>query len=360
MSENTIDKNTLIKISKLIDDLENNGFSKEADILHNEFLKLAQDEDEEELPQNNADVSKNVSTGIGLLGGLKNITKGLTKTKPGAFLGFGIADLLLNKGVDFAVDFFEDAQGPYQLFKNHLPDVEKIINKIKSLVNNSEINSLASQLISDLNSCQNDLEDAKNQIRTACNINFKVVYNNKTASTKLAIRGEFESEAPKYLRDLIQGGAVGAGVGAFAGGIGALPGALMGAIGKMGGRAIEDIWYATISDTGKAYLQGKDLEEKVTRLANSIEEINPDKTQDLKTTVEAILSKLEDLNVKNPNKSYLENVIRHFEKKTEKVTKPIVDVAKGAAGLVKDTGGGLVKTKDDLLSSLPSKREYFI
>ena len=346
----------LIKLSSLVEKLEENQFYKEADIIHQHFIKIAEEEIEDGIDPK--DIAQKAGTAIGLgkaIGNaFKTIGKGLA-TKPGKFLGFGLVNELLNKGVDYSVDFFEDAQGPYNLFKNHLPDVRKIISKIKDLVNDDRLNQSMDNLLNKLENTLSELESAKYSLKTAHNINIRTVYNN--SNTKLAIRGEI-SEAPKYLRDLIQGGAIGAGAGAFFGGIGALPGAIMGALGKTGGRAAEDIFYANISDTGKAYFQARDLNDKVTRMANSIGEIDTNKMNELKSLASDVLEIAEEINVANPDKSYLENVIRRFEKKVEKVTKPISDAAKGAGDLV-EQGKSLVKENDNDTS--PSTQStYFI
>lgn len=357
-------ENILIKLSNIIDKLEENGLYSEADKLHSEFLKVAGNDDnflsligqaasqlssddqkqkeKEEYTEEESDTDKDqkkkkpFQKGIlpGLLGlGKKPGTDLVNKTteeaakggvfkkfKPGlkGSLKFGLLDTIMNMGVDFAVDVFEDAQGPYQMYKNHMPDIEKILNKINELVKNDEVSSMSNQLMGFLRQTGKELETAKQQLKVAHNVRFRTIYNNKTASTKLAIRGEFESEAPKYLRDLVQGAAVGGLAGSLVGGIGAIPGALFGAGSKVLGRGVEDIWYGTISDTGKAYFQGKDLEQKITRLANTFEELNPDLSFKMNELVDKLLSKLEDLNLKNPRKSYLENVIRHLEKKTLK------------------------------------------
>lgn len=250
----------------------------------------------------------------------KGVGKGLSKAITPKQLGrFGLWTAIADMGVDYAVDVFEDAQGPYQMYKNHMPDIKKIMAKINELSNNEEVRKLTGDLNLFLQQVGKELEIAKKELKVANVSSQRTVYNHKEASLKLAIRGEFESEAPKYLRDLIQGGAIGAGVGALVGGgVGAIPGAILGAGGKLLGRGAEDIWYSSISNTAKAYFQGKDLEQKITRLSNTFEELNPQLSEAMKILADQILNKLEDLNLANPRKSYLENVIRHLEKKTLK------------------------------------------
>lgn len=348
-------KELLNKLSDLIDKLEENDLFKEADIIHNQFLKIAQENEEPEIDvkQKAGQAAQILGVGHHIGNAFKTIGKVLA-TKPGQFLGFGLVNNLLNKGVDFSVDFFEDAQGPYNLFKNHMPDVNKIITKIKNLVDDSELNKFMDELQAKLDKTMSDLENAKYTLKTAHNIKIRTVYNN--SNTKLAIRGEI-SEAPKYLRDLIQGGAIGGATGAFFGGIGALPGAIMGALGKTGGRAAEDIFYASISDTGKAYFQARDLNDKVTRMANSIGEVDANVMNQLKDISEKVLERAEKINLDNPNKSYLENVIRRFEKKTEKITKPLQEVSKGAVKVVEKGKDSITNNTSD---SKSSDSTYFI
>lgn len=312
-------QNFMIRVANLIEELEKNGFEKEADKLHNEFMKVAAEGDIEKLYQSQLEEEKgtqsNIQTnGIGgmigpgasLLGGAKSLfSKGMGK--------FGLLSAIMNFGVDYAVDFFEDAQGPYQLFKTHMPDIEKIINKINELVKDNEVRILTDNLRQMLKQCETELEEAKKQMKVAS----KVQYNHKTANTKLAIRGEYDSD---YLRSLIRNVAQGAGVGAVlgipGGAAGAGAGALIGGIGSLLGKGSMDIFYQTMSSTGKAYYQGKDLEQKITRLANTLDELSPELASNLKELVDQILSKLEEINLKNPNKSYFENILRHLEKKT--------------------------------------------
>ena len=370
----------LIKLAKEIDLLEKNGQFKQANILNKKFMKLAEDEktneqilqgiiqalnapkEEKSTPRKSDESTSSVSSdsssssaendtvnnnqdqrpaknqspvAVPWLANFfrgkatrevaekateetakKGVGKGLFDAKQ---LGrFGLIDAVVNMGVDYAVDIFEDAQGPYQMYKNHMPDIKKIMAKINELTNNDEVRKLTDDLNLFLQQVGKELEIAKKELKVANVSGQRTVYNHKEASVKLAIRGEFESEAPKYLRDLIQGGAIGAGVGALTGGIGAIPGAILGAGGKLLGRGAEDIWYSSISNTGKAYFQGKDLEQKITRLANTFEELNPQLSEAMKILADQILNKLEDLNVANPRKSYMENVIRHLEKKTLK------------------------------------------
>lgn len=355
-----INQELLIKLSSLVEKLEENQFYKEADIIHQHFIKIAEEEIEDGIDPK--DIAQKAGTAIGLgkaIGNaFKTIGKGLA-TKPGKFLGFGLVNELLNKGVDYSVDFFEDAQGPYNLFKNHIPDVRKIISKIKDLVDDPQLNQSMDKLSNKLENTLSELENAKYSLKTAHNINIRTVYNN--SNTKLAIRGEI-SEAPKYLRDLIQGGAIGAGTGAFFGGIGALPGAIMGALGKTGGRAVEDIFYGSISNTGKAYFQARDLNDKVTRLANSIGEVDSNKMNELKSMANEVLQRAEKINLDNPNKSYLENVIRRYEKKVEKVTKPIEEISKGAVKVI-EKGKDLVENNGSINNAENDGRfrsDYFI
>ena len=344
---------TLIKLASLIDKLEANNFTKEADILHQHFIRLAEELDDiPEKATDVKDVAQKAGTLINVGRGLSNIGKFL-KTKPGSWMGFGLVNSLLNMGADYAVDFYENSQGPYQLFKNHFPDIQKIIVKINSLIDNSEIKQATSELENMLDTFIDHMEETKSNLKTAHNIKIRTVYNNK--NTKLAIRGEFESEAPKYLRDLIQGGALGAGAGALFGGVGAVPGMIAGALGKLGGRAIEDIWYGQISDTGKAYFQAKDLKEKVERLASSIESLDADIANKMNLLADKILDKTEEINVNNPNKTYLEKLLNKYEKKVKKVTKPIVDIAKGAAGLASEA-----LSTSEKPSSPRLERDYFI
>lgn len=347
----------LIKLSSLIEKLEENNFYKEADILHNEFLKVAQEE-----TNNVSDVAMKAGIGLGVgkaIGdAFKSIGKGFV-SKPADMFKRGLVGMFANKSIDFLVDSMEDSQGPFVLFENHMPDVRKIVSKIKNLVTDSELDGALDNLLNNLEDIQSELKGAKQVVASTYNIKFKTTYNNKT--TRLAIRGEITSEAPKYLRDLIQGGTVGGITGGLFGGVGALPGAILGALGQVGSRAAEDILYASISNSGKAYFQAKDLNDKVTRLANSLEEIDPNKTNSLKSQAEKILEIAEDINIKNPNKSPIEKYIRHMEKKVEKVTKPISDVVKGTGSLV-EKGKSVVKENipNNIDISPSTQSTYFI
>ena len=249
--------------------------------------------------------------------GLKPLVgKGLKNLFTGKQFGkFTLFDTLANMGVDYAKDFFEDAQGPYKYFKNHKSDIIDIISEINSLVGNENVKTATNNLMDLLNDIEKELEELKVNLKVAQNSSIKKVYNHK--QTKLAIRGEARTRVPGYLQDLLQGAIIGGTGGAiFGGGLpGAIPGALLGALGRVGGRAIEDIYYDKISDTGKAYFQGKDLEQKITRLSNLFQKFDPDLSRTIDNKADEVLMLLEKINKDNPNKTYLENVFQSIEEK---------------------------------------------
>lgn len=249
--------------------------------------------------------------------GLKPLVgKGLKNLFTGKQFGkFTLFDTLANMGVDYAKDFFEDAQGPYKYFKNHKSDIIDIISEINSLVGNENVKTATNNLMDLLSDIEKELEELKVNLKVAQNSSIKKVYNHK--QTKLAIRGEARTRVPGYLQDLLQGAIIGGTGGAiFGGGLpGAIPGALLGALGRVGGRAIEDIYYDKISDTGKAYFQGKDLEQKITRLSNLFQKFDPDLSRTIDNKADEVLMLLEKINKDNPNKTYLENVFQSIEEK---------------------------------------------
>lgn len=249
--------------------------------------------------------------------GLKPLVgKGFENLFTGKQLGkFTLFDTLANMGIDYAKDFFEDAQGPYKYFKNHKLDIIDIISEINLLVGNENVKTATNNLMKLLNDIENKLEELKLNLKVAQNTSIKKVYNHK--QTKLAIRGEARTRVPGYLQDLLQGAIVGGVGGAiFGGGIpGVIPGALLGALGRVGGRAIEDIYYDKISDTGKAYFQGKDLEQKITRLSNLFQKFDPEISREIDNKADEVLMLLEKINKDNPNKTYMENVFQSIEEK---------------------------------------------
>lgn len=364
--------NDIVKIAFLIDELESNGFYKEANILHEEFIKLA------EIPSGFGVESGQVATSleqtskpsplslpaaksIGLARSLFKKTPKPPKFSPRRFRiklkSFGKGNLiagLVNMGIDQAQAAFENAQGPFVLFPKYMPDIERIISRINSLIGDSQTKSLSSGLLQELKNCNNQLKEAEKAVKTeyeefkktpleedeevntvTSSNNTRTKYNNQDNLQKLAIRGEFGTELPKIFQDAATGAAVGGALGLVSGpgaGIAALIGGATSALPAIA----EWVWYNQVSDTGKAYYQAKDLDDIISRLADSLETISPDLSFSIRDKADRLMSRVEEVNKKNPNKTYLENVIRHFEKKVEKVVAPVAETAKKIPGVTQE------------------------
>jgi hypothetical protein len=134
---------------------------------------------------------------------------------------------------------------------------------------------------------------------------------------KVAVRGDLKDSLPSYLREFVQGAIAGGTVGGLFGGLaGIVPSGLVGGIGNIVTKGAEDLWYANISDSGKAYLQGKDVMLKAYKLYKYLKDIDlkqAEKIYKLATELEDIL---ETINLDNKEKSAIEKLIQKFEEKS--------------------------------------------
>jgi hypothetical protein len=139
---------------------------------------------------------------------------------------------------------------------------------------------------------------------------------------------------PSYLREFVQGAIAGGTVGGLFGGLaGIVPSGLVGGIGNIVTKGAEDLWYANISDSGKAYLQGKDVMLKAYKLYKYLKDIDlkqAEKIYKLATELEDIL---ETINLDNKEKSAIEKLIQKFEQKSgvifDKVKKDVLGKSSG-------------------------------
>ena len=102
----------------------------------------------------------------------------------------------------------------------------------------------------------------------------------------------------------------------FGGLAGIVPSGLVGGIGNIVTKGAEDLWYANISDSGKAYLQGKDVMLKAYKLYKYLKDIDlkqAEKIYKLSTELEDVL---ETINLDNKEKSAIENLIQKFQEQS--------------------------------------------
>ena len=199
-----------------------------------------------------------------------------------------------------------------------------VINK---LVPSSSIYQLTDQIKDLANDGMKKFDEGKETIKTACHINFKKVYNAKTQ--KLAIRGNFEEEMPEYLREFFTGALAGAAAGGVIGGpIGALVGSLTGGTGNVLTKGAEDLWYRNISNTGKAYLQSKDLSLKISKMSDALEQIDVNIANTLVEKSSELLKEIERMNLDNKDKGMLENLVQAIEEKIGSAGKFVKDKVK--------------------------------
>ena len=145
--------------------------------------------------------------------------------------------------------------------------------------------------------------------------NYRAVYNNKM--NKVAVRGDLKDSLPSYLREFVQGAiAGGTGGGLFSGLAGIIPSGLVGGIGNIVTKGAEDLWYANISDSGKAYLQGKDVMLKAYKLYKYLKDIDLKQAETIYKLATELEDILETINLDNDEKSAIEKLIQKFEEKS--------------------------------------------
>ena len=322
----------LTKLAKLIDELDAKEYHLEAFILNQEYIKLAQTSSQIETGERIVG-DEAADKALELAGG-KKLTEELVKkfptkvkVNPGSALkGFGVG-WLVDMGANYALDFFESSQGPYKVYQSNKSDLDKILTVINKLVPSSSIYQLTDQIKDLANDGMKKFDEGKETIKTACHINFKKVYNAKTQ--KLAIRGNFEEEMPEYLREFFTGALAGAAAGGVIGGpIGALVGSLTGGTGNVLTKGAEDLWYRNISNTGKAYLQSKDLSLKISKMSDALEQIDVNIANTLVEKSSELLKEIERMNLDNKDKGMLENLVQAIEEKIGSAGKFVKDKVK--------------------------------
>lgn len=330
----------LTRLAKLIDQLDAKEYHLEAFILNQEYIKIAQTPAQIETGERI--VGDEVADRALELAGGKKITEELVKkfptkikVNPGSALkGFGVG-WLVDMGANYALDFFESSQGPYKVYQSNKSDLDKILSVINKLIPNSTIYQLTDQIKDLANDGMKKFDEGKETVKTACNVNFRKVYNAKTQ--KLAIRGNLEEEMPEYLREFFTGALAGGAAGGIVGGpIGALIGSLTGGTGNVLTKGAEDLWYRNISNTGKAYLQSKDLTYKISKMSDALKQIDTNLANTLVEKSSELLKEIERMNLDNKDKGMLENLIQAIEEKI------------GSAGkFVKDKVDDLTNGKSD-------------
>ena len=322
----------LAKLAKLIDELDAKEYHLEAFILNQEYIKIAQtpaqiETGERIVGDEAADKALELAGGKKLTEELVKKFPTKVKVNPGSALkGFGVG-WLVDMGANYALDFFESSQGPYKVYQSNKSDLDKILTVINKLVPSSSIYQLTDQIKDLANDGMKKFDEGKETIKTACHINFKKVYNAKTQ--KLAIRGNFEEEMPEYLREFFTGALAGAAAGGVIGGpIGALVGSLTGGTGNILTKGAEDLWYRNISNTGKAYLQSKDLSLKISKMSDALEQIDVNIANTLVEKSSELLKEIERMNLDNKDKGMLENLVQAIEEKIGSAGKFVKDKVK--------------------------------
>jgi len=309
----------LIKLAKLIDDLDAQEYHLEAYLLNKEYIKLAQTPAQIETGERIVG-DEAADRALELAGG-KKLTEELVKkfptkvkVNPGSALkGFGVG-WLVDMGANYALDFFESSQGPYKVYQSNKTDLDKILVVINKLIPSPTVSQLTDQIKELAKEGMKKFDEGKETVKTACNINFRKVYNAKTQ--KLAIRGNIEEEMPGYLREFFTGALAGGAAGGVVGGpIGALVGSLTGGAGNVLTKGAEDLWYRNISNTGKAYLQSKDLSYKISKMSDALEQIDINLANTLVEKSSELLKEIEKLNLDNKDKGMLENLVQAIEEK---------------------------------------------
>jgi hypothetical protein len=113
----------------------------------------------------------------------------------------------------------------------------------------------------------------------------------------------------------------------FGGLAGIIPSGLVGGLGNMATKGAEDLWYQNISNSGKAYLQGKDVSLKCYKLYKYIKDIDIKQAEKIYKTSSELEDMLEKINLDNDEKTDIEKLIQKIEEKTgtvlDKVKKEI-------------------------------------
>ena len=323
----------LKKLDPIISYLEDKGLFTEAQKLQKEFDKLTKKAKERFLDEPAKAIidkfTKDDTTGPGqqlkdeladraLQESLK--AKGPFKMPSGksSFMkglkGFGVG-WLTSLGVDEVFDFFEESEGPYKQYANNKNEIFEILDIIEDLTpKNTNIHSQIIQLKNEINKGSEILDKAKKEVKASIS-NYRVVYNNKM--NKIAIRGNIKDSMPSYLKEFIQGAIAGGTVGGLFGGLaGIIPSGLVGGLGNMATKGAEDLWYQNISDSGKAYLQGKDVTLKCYKLYKCLKDIDLKQAEKIYKVADDLEDMLEKINLNNDEKSDIEKLIQKVEEKT--------------------------------------------
>jgi hypothetical protein len=336
-------------IAYIIRELELNGYIKEANDVRVSYIKTADSNDK-------ADLSTLESLGgeyafdkasDPLTDKIFSKFKGL-EVKPGAAIkGFGAA-WLTDLGANYALDYFESSKGPYKVYQANKGDLDEILETITSLIDNPEVDSHAEQIKSLSENGLKSFENAKKEINDTTGQKIKTSYNNSEFN-KSAARGFTKKRIPSYLREALIGSLSGAAGGAFLGGIGAIPGAIVGGLGSLGYEALTDLWYESISSTGKAYLQAKDALMKSYKMYDALKDIDLNTANQITDKVNGLMKNIESLNLNNKEKSGLENLIQQLEQSaqsgisevkervTDKVTENAMPILQGIANEIPKT-----------------------
>jgi hypothetical protein len=213
---------------------------------------------------------------------------------------------------------------------------------------NQQIKDNAEQIKSLSENGLKSFENAKKEINDTTDQKVKTSYNNSEFN-KLAARGFTKKRIPSYLREALIGSLSGAAGGAFLGGIGAIPGAIVGGLGSLGYEALTDLWYESISSTGKAYLQAKDALMKSYKMYDALKDIDINTANQITDKVNGLMKSIESLNLNNKEKSGLENLIQQLEQSaqsgisevkervTDKVTENAMPILQGIANEIPKT-----------------------
>jgi hypothetical protein len=326
-------KDILNKLNSIISKLEDKGLFAEAEKLQKEFEKLSKkvkekfidppakaildklthDEDKNPAHQIKDELADRViQDTLGVKGPLK-MPSGRPSFMKG-IKGFGIG-WLSSLGVDAIFDYFEDSEGPYKQYEEHKKDIFKSLDIIEELTpNNSKVHFKIKDLQSEINKGSDIFEKAKKEVK-ASTTNYRVVYNSKM--NKVAVRGNLKDTLPSYLREFVQGAIAGGTVGGLFGGLaGVIPSGLVGGLGNMATQGAEDLWYANISDSGKAYLQGKDVMLKAYKLYKNLKDLDLKQAEKIYKTSTELEDILETINLDNDEKSAIEKLIQKFEQKS--------------------------------------------
>lgn len=303
-------------IAKIIKELELYGYLKEANDIRSACIKTADKNDNlvSDIESYGGDYILDKGTDP-LTDKVFNKFKGLKMTPGAAIKGFGAA-WLTELGANELIKFFEHSQGPYKVYEANKKDLLKIINVIKKLVKDPEVLSLCQDIENLAETGTTALNSAKKQALASLGINVRTAYNNKQFQ-KLAVRGNLEDRAPEYLNKLLVGALSGGVGGAFLGGLGAIPGAIVGGLGNVAYEGILDTWYASISNTGKAYFQGKDMQIKIDEMYNALKDIDVNTANSLSDKGEGLLKTLERINLENKDKTAVENFFQNIESKAK-------------------------------------------